>query len=69
MMTTAREGSAMPVKIFSKKGSQCMDAILYKTLTRDVSRVLHHPTAISGCDLGDCYNRGAHPPTIMGLRA
>ena len=63
MMTAAKEGGAMPAEIFSKKGSQCMDAILCKTFTADVSKVLHHPAAIGGYDLGDCYDQGAHPPT------
>ena len=46
-----------------------MDAILCKIFSADVSKVLHHPAAIGGCDLGDCYDRGAHPPTSIGLRA
>ena len=35
----------------------------------DISKVLHHPVAIEGCNLGDCYDRNTHPITSLGMQA
>ena len=35
----------------------------------DISKVMHHPCALEGCDLRDCYDRTAHPPTSLGMQA
>ncbi len=46
-----------------------MGKIRSKTFFDGVSKVFHHPAVIGGCDLGDCYDCGAHPPTSIGLQA
>ena len=69
MMKLAGENNAIPEELFAKKGSHCMDAVMSKTFVADVSKVQHHPCSIGGCDLGDCYDRGAHPPTSIGMQA
>ena len=35
----------------------------------DISKVQHHPAGTGGTDLGDCYDSGAHSPTILGMQA
>ena len=69
MMQHAGSNAAIPDEIFAKNNSQCMDAIMSKTFVADVSKVLHHPAAIGGTDLADCYDHGAHPPTSLGMQA
>jgi len=69
MMHSAKHNESVPDELFSTSGSQTMDAIMSKTFFSDVSKVQHHPASIEGCDLGDCYDRGAHPPTSIGMQA
>ncbi len=68
-MSQSGDYNVIPNKLFAKRGSQTMDAVLSKTFLTDISKVLHHPAALGGCDLGDCYNCGALPLTSLGIRA
>ena len=67
MMHSAKNNNLVPDKLFLTAGSQMMDAIMSKTFFSNISKVQHHPASIEGCDLGDCYNRGAHPPTSIAM--
>ena len=68
MMQQAGSNASIPDEIFAKKNSQCMDTIMSKTFVADISKVLHHPAAIGGTYLADCYDRGTYPPTSLGMQ-
>ena len=59
----------VPEETFAKKHSQCTDAVMTKILFTDDSKIMHHPAAVGGCDLGDCYDRNAHGPMSIGLQS
>ena len=67
MMQQAHENSIIPDEIFSKKGSHCDGAAMCKTFFCDGSRTLHHPAAVEGEDLGDCYDRILHSPCGLSM--
>ncbi len=69
MLSQAGGSNLIPNEIFAKRGRQAMDTVLSKTFLTDVYKVLHHPAALGGCDLGDYYDRGALPPTGLGMWA
>ena len=69
MMKSAGENNSIPDELFAKPGSKCIDNVMCKTYFSDISKVMHHPASLGGCDLGDCYDRTAHPPTSLGLQA
>jgi len=69
MMQQAHESSIIPDEIFSKKGSHCDGAAMCKTFFCDGSRILHHPAAVEGEDLGDCYDRILHSPCSLSMQA
>ena len=70
MMKNAADKDLILHEIFSKKGSHAVNAIMCKTFFCDISNVLHWPAGLGGCDfLGDCYDRGAHPPVSIALQA
>ena len=55
--------------LFAKKKSHALYAIMAKTYFADCSKVLHWPAALGGCDFGNCYDRAAHVPAALALRA
>jgi len=65
MMKNAADEELIPHEIFSKKGSHTVNAIMCKTFFCDISKVLHWPAGLGGCNFGDCYDRGAHLPGII----
>jgi hypothetical protein len=52
----ALENNLIPGKCFSKKGSNCINAVMTKIFICDESRIHHHNACIVGKDLGDCYD-------------
>ena len=68
-MDNTQEAGMIPNECFAKKNSKCMDATMTNTFCADVSKVLHHPASIEGCNLGVCYDRTAHPITSLGMEA
>jgi len=69
MMSLAGENNAIPEELFAKAGSHCLDYTMSKTFVSDVSKVLHHPASLGTCDLGVCYDQGAHGTSGISLRA
>ncbi len=64
MIGLALEQNLIPGKRFSKKGSNCIDAVMTKIFICDKSRIHHHDTCIagnnwrllrSGCPSNCCY--------------
>ena len=69
MMKLAGENNAIPEELFAKKDNYFMDAVMSKTFVADVSKVQHHLCSIGGCNLGNRYDCGAHPPTSIDMQA
>ena len=69
MIHSAKNNDLVPDNLFLTAGSQMMDAIMSKTFFSNISKVQHHPASIEGCNLRDCYDRGAHPPTSIAMQA
>ena len=69
MMKLAKEKGVIPEESFAKQGSHVNNALMAKTFFADISKVLHWPAALGGCDFGDCYDRAAHGPASIGLQA
>ncbi len=59
----------IPGECFSKKGSNCISAMMTKIFICDESRIHHHSTSVIGNDFSDCYNRIAHNIAAVSLRA
>jgi hypothetical protein len=67
MIGSALERNLIPGKCFSKKGSNCINAVMTKIFVCDKSRIHHHDACISGNDFGDCHDRAAHPIAAVSL--
>ena len=65
----AGDRNAIPDELFANSGSKCINDVMCKTFVADDSKTLHHPASIKGCDLDQCYDSTAHPPTSLGLQA
>jgi hypothetical protein len=61
MIGSALERNLIPGKCFSKKGSNCINAIMTKIFICNKSRIHHHDACIAGNNFEDCYDRAAHP--------
>ncbi len=69
MIGTALERNLIPGKCFSKKGSNCINAVTTKILICDEPRIHHHDACIAGNDFGDCYNWAAHSIAALLLQS
>ena len=69
IMKKACEGGGIPDKVYAKKGSHCDDATMTKVFFCDLFRITRHPSAITKTDLGECYDRMAHPPTSIAMQS
>jgi len=69
MMTLAGEKGLIPEDSFAKPGSNCTNAVMCKRFFSDSSRIMHHHCAIGSGDFDQCYDRTAHPPSNIALRA
>jgi hypothetical protein len=67
MIGTALEQNFIPGKCFSKKGSNCINALTTKIFICDKSRIHHHDACIAGNGFGDCYDRAVHPIAALSL--
>ncbi len=67
MIGTALEQNLIPGKCFSKKGSNCINAIMTNIFICNESRIHHHDACIAGNDFGDCYDWAAHPIAALSL--
>ena len=69
MMKKAREEGGIPDEVYSKKGSHFDDATMTKTFFTNSSRIMRHPATITEADLGECYDRMAHPPKSIAMQS
>ena len=68
MIGVALERKMIPGECFSKRGSNCINAVMTKIMICDESRIHHHSAGIVGNDFADCYDRIAHPVAAVSLR-
>jgi hypothetical protein len=66
MLGSALANNLIPGECFSKKGSNCINAVMTKVFICDESRIHHHNVA--GNDFGNCYDRTAHQIAAIFLR-
>jgi hypothetical protein len=64
MTGTALERKPIPGECFSKRGSNCISAVMTKIFIIDESQIHHHNACIADNDFGNCYDRIAHPAAI-----
>ncbi len=69
MIGSALERNLIPGECFSKKGSNCINAIMTKIFICNKSKIHHHDACIAGNDFGDCYDWAAHPIAAISLRS
>jgi hypothetical protein len=69
MIGLALERNLIPGECFSKKGSNCINAITTKIFICNKSRIHHHDACIAGNDFGDCYDWDAHPIAAISLQS
>ncbi len=69
MIGSALERNLIPGECFSKKGSNCINAVMTKIFICNKSRIHHHDTCITGNDFGDCYDWAAHPVAAISLQS
>ena len=69
MIGAALEKNLFPGKCFSKRGSNCISAVMTKIFICDEARIHHHNAVFEGCDFADCYDRIAHSVAGISLRA
>ena len=65
----AHEEGGIPDEVYAEKGSHCDNATMTKVFFCDLSRIMRHPAAITEADLGECYDRMAHPPTSIAMQS
>jgi hypothetical protein len=69
MIGSALESNLIPGECFSKKGSNCINAVMTKIFICDKSRVHHHDACIAGNDFRDCYDQAAHRIAAISLQS
>ena len=69
IMKKACKEDGIPDKLYTKKGTHCDNATMSKVFFCDLSRIMRHPSEITDTDLGECYNRMAHPPTSIATQS
>ncbi len=69
MIGTSLEQNLIPGECFSKKGSNCINAVMTKIFICDESRIHHYDACIAGNDFGDCYDRASHLIAALLLRS
>ena len=71
MIGSALEINLIPGKCFSKKSSNCINAVMTKIFICNKSRIHHHDACIAGNNFRDCYcyDRAAHPIATILLQS
>jgi hypothetical protein len=67
MIGSALERNLIPGDCFSKKGSNCINAVMTKIFICNESRIHHHDACIAGNDFGDCFDCAAHCFVVLGF--
>ncbi len=60
MIGMASEKKLILGECFSKRGSNCISAVMTKIFICDKSRTHHHYMVLEGCNFAECYNRITH---------
>jgi hypothetical protein len=68
MIGSALENNLIPGKYFSKKGSNCINAVMTKIFIWDESRIHNHNACLVGNNFSNCYDRVAHPTAAISLQ-
>jgi hypothetical protein len=63
----ALEKKLIPGECFSKRGSNCISAVMMKRFFCNKSRIHHHDMVLEGCNFAECYDRIAHNVTGVSL--
>ncbi len=69
MIGMALERKLIPGECISKRGSNCISAVMTKIFICDESRIHHHDAVFEGCDFADCYDRIPYNVAGVSLRA
>jgi hypothetical protein len=69
MIGMALEENLIPGECFSKRGSNCISAVMTKMFICNKARIHHHNAVFEGCDFADCYDRITHNVAGISLRA
>jgi hypothetical protein len=69
MIGSALENNLIPGMCFSKKSSNCINAVMTKIFICDESRIHHHNACIAGNNFKDCYDRAAYPVAAVLLQS
>jgi hypothetical protein len=69
MLASTQDKGQIPMEIFAKKGSNCVNAVLTKIMLCNKSRIHHLPMCIGGNGFGNFYDRVAHPPASIALQS
>ncbi len=69
MIGSALENNLIPGKCFSKKGCNCINAVMTIKIICDESRIHHHNECIAGNYFWDCYDRAPHPVSAVLLQS
>jgi hypothetical protein len=69
MIGLAPERNLIPGECFSKKGSNCINAVMTKIFICNKSRIHHHDACIAGNNFGDCYDQAAHSIAAISLQS
>ena len=69
MLRIARDNKLVPEEIYSAKGKTAEDAILHQVLVYDLARQWKRPIVVSSVDASQCYDRIAHAPAALVMRA
>jgi hypothetical protein len=68
MIGSALENNLIPGECFSKKGSNCINAVMTKMFICNESRIHHHNACLVGNNFSNCYDRVAHPMAAISLQ-
>ncbi len=69
MMNSTLDENLIPLECFAKKGSNCVNVVMTKTIYCDKSRTHHHPMIVLCNDFADCYDRVAFPVAEVALQS
>ena len=67
MIGMASEKKLIPGECFSKRGSNCISAVMTKICICNESRIHHQDMVLEGCNFAECYERIAHNIAGMSL--
>ena len=69
MLRIARDNNLVPEEIYSAKGKTAEDTVLHQVLVYDLARQWKRPIVVSSVDASQCYDRIAHAPAALVMRA